>query len=251
MAERVDVRGVTFDNVTMEEATARLGAALAAEEGFTAVYTPNAEIVQRCIDDAQTRELVNGAELIVPDGIGVIKAARILDTPLQEKVAGVELGRHALEEAAKAGVSAFFLGGKPGVAEAAAGKMKEQIPNLLVSGTHDGYFKKSGAESEEVVRQINESGAALLLVCLGAPTQEIWIRDNRDAMPQVRVAMGLGGSLDVYAGNVRRAPKIFIKLGLEWFYRLLTDPRRIGRMMQLPRFYFGTILFKMRKKHKK
>ena len=247
MPQKIDVRGVRFDNVTLDEAADFLRRETA--RGVqTAVYTPNAEIVQMCVEDAALRETVNGAGLLIPDGIGVVKAARILGTPLKGKVAGVDLGRRVLAFSAEDGLGVFFLGGKPGVSETAAARMTEAHPGLCVAGTHDGYFAKTGEENEAVLTEIRESGAEVLFVCLGAPTQEKWIAQNRAALPGVRLLLGLGGSLDIYAGTVRRAPKLFIRLGLEWLYRLLSDPRRIGRMMRLPKFYFGTWKYKFAKK---
>ena len=115
-------------------------------------------------------------------------------------------------------------------------------------GTHDGYFQKSGVESDAVVADINKSGAKLLFVCLGVPVQEQWAADNKAAFTAVRVCMCLGGSLDVYAGVAQRAPKFFVEHSLEWFYRLVKEPRRIGRMMKLPKFLLGTYLAKFRGK---
>jgi len=245
--ERIDVRGVCFHNVTPSEASSFLRERTARGE-TTAVCTPNAEIVQMCLEDASLRELINRAELVVADGVGVVKAARILGTPLKGKVAGVDLGRSVLAFAAEDGLSVYFLGGKPGVAQTAAQRMTEACPGLCIAGTHDGYFDKSGAENDAVVAEIEASGAKILYVCLGAPAQERWIAQNRARLPGVQIFLGLGGSLDVYAGAVKRAPKIFIKLGLEWFYRLLREPRRIGRMMRLPKFYFGTWKYKFSRK---
>ncbi len=241
----IDVRGVRFADVTLDEAAQYLRDAVRSGVRRGAVFTPNSEIVQASIDDAALREILNSSLLSVPDGIGVVKAARILGTPLKGKVAGVELGRLVLAFAAEDGVPVCLLGGKPGVAEQAAERLCEELPGLRVCGTHDGYFQKEGPENEAVVRWVNECGAGILLVCFGAPAQERWIAANRDAMPGVQLLLGLGGSLDIYAGTVQRAPKIFIRLGLEWLYRLLREPRRIGRMMQLPRFYFGTWRYKL------
>ena len=246
-AAKIDVRGVAFDNVTLAEATERLRASAQAGVRET-VFTPNSEIVQACIDEPDLFDVVNAATLIIPDGIGVVKAARILHTPLKGKVAGVDLGRAVIAFAAEDGLPVYLLGGKPGVAEMAAEKLRQAHPALQIAGMRDGYFAKIGPETDAAVDAINASGARILFVCLGAPTQEKWIVENRDRMPGVCMLLGLGGSLDVYAGTVKRAPKIFIRLGLEWFYRLLKEPRRIGRMMRLPKFYFGTWRFKLSKK---
>lgn len=245
--EKKNIRGVYFDNVTLDEADALLDECFEAGEQ-TAVFTPNSEIVQCCIDKPEMYEIINSAELIVPDGIGVIKAAKILGTPLKCKVAGVELGERVVKKAHDHGRKLFFLGGKPGIAEAAAAKLAEKYGDLTVVGTNDGYFTKTGEENDAVIEKINASCAEVLFVCLGAPAQENWIFANRSRLPGVKIMLGLGGSLDVYSDTVKRAPKVFVKLGLEWFYRLIKEPKRIGRMMSLPKFYFGTILYKLGRK---
>ncbi|MBE6569175.1 MAG: WecB/TagA/CpsF family glycosyltransferase [Ruminococcaceae bacterium] len=244
MSDKINVRGVWFDSLTVDETLDLLCENLQGGKQ-TAVCTPNAEIVQACIDDASLFPVINSADVIVADGIGVVKAARILGTPVKEKVAGVTVGEKLFERLAGSEYGFYFLGGKPGVAEQASERMQEKYPGLKVAGCHDGYFEKTGDESDRIVAEINESGAQILYVCLGAPIQEKWIYANR-ANLNAKLMLGLGGSLDVYAGNVRRAPKIFISLGLEWFYRLLKEPKRIGRMMKLPKFYFGTWLYKLR-----
>ena len=242
---RICVRGVFFDNVTLDEAAQLLRAAARENRSGVSVFTPNSEIVQLCIEDASLRDTINEGGLIVPDGIGVIKAARILGTPLKGKVAGVDLGRRVMAFAAEDGVPVALVGGKPGVAEEAAACMQAAYPGLRICLTADGYFRKEGEENEAVLRRIRESGARIVFVCFGAPAQEKWIAANRDKLPEVNVLLGLGGSLDVYSGRVKRAPAIFVRLGLEWLYRLLKEPKRIGRMMNLPKFYFGTWKYKL------
>jgi len=244
--EKIDVRGVYFDNVTLDEAEMTL------RENFasgikSAVFTPNSEIVQNCIESPELYSVINSAELVIPDGIGVVKASKILGTPLKGKVAGVDLGMRVIRCASELGWKVYFLGGKPGVADMAADKLAGKFESLRVVGTSDGYFKKSGEENDAVIEKINASEADVLFVCFGAPAQEKWIFENRDKLPGVKIMLGLGGSLDVYSDNVKRAPKIFIDLGLEWFHRLITNPSRIGRMMKLPKFYFGTIVSKHKK----
>ncbi len=244
--KRVSLRGVEFTPATREVMLDALLSALGGS-GLSAVYTPNSEIVQTCIENPFLYGVINSAEFILPDGIGVIKAAKLLGLPITERLPGVEMGEAVLSRI-DGSVGVYILGGKPGVAVTAAANLKEKYPALSVVGTHDGYFNKTGEESLAVVDEINASGARLLLVCLGAPAQEIWIHDNRYKLTTVKLAMALGGSVDVYAGTVKRAPDIFCRLGLEWLYRLLREPKRIGRMMSLPKFYFGTVWYKIRGK---
>lgn len=242
--QSVDIRGVKIHNITLREA-ADAASDMIRTDAFHAVYTPNAEIVQLCIEQPQIRGLINRAELVLPDGAGVILAAKILGTPLKAKVAGIEFGEEMIRRSGKEQFGIFLLGGKPGIAETAKEKMLEKYPDANFVGTHDGYFQKDGAENDAVIEEINASGAKVLFVCLGVPVQEKWIDANRDRLPGVRLAMGLGGSLDGYAGAVKRAPEIFVRLNLEWFYRLCKEPRRIGRMMKLPKFVFGTLFHKL------
>ncbi len=250
MSEKISIRKVNIDNVTLDEA-ADIIDNFAASKSFHAVFTPNAEIVQLCVEDESMRLLVNSANLIVPDGAGVVLASKILKRRLKGKVAGVELGERAIKCSHEKGYRVFFLGGKPNVAELAEEKLRLRYPNFNLVGTNDGYFKKEGEESDKIIEKINAANTDILFVCLGVPVQEKWIMANREKLKNVGLIMGLGGSLDSYAGTVKRAPKIFIKLGLEWFYRLIKEPKRIGRMMKLPKFVFGTIFYKISGKDKK
>lgn len=248
--ETINVRGVNFNNITFDDTVNALLDAVQNQQQ-TALYTPNSEIVQACIEDPALYGIVNSAELIVPDGIGVVKAARILGTPFcAGKIAGYDVGDALLSKLSHTDYTVFFCGGKPGVAEAAAEKVSAKYPGIHFAGCCDGYFKKEGAETDAVIEKINASGADVLFVCLGAPTQEKWIYNNRARLKPYAL-LGLGGSLDGYAGFVKRAPKVFIKLGLEWFYRLICEPWRLRRMMKLPKFYFGTWMYKLSGKNKK
>ena len=135
----------------------------------------------------------------------------------------------------------YFLGSKPGVAEAAAEKLRQRFPGLRVCGTHDGYFQEDGP----VIADINEKHPDVLFVCLGAPKQEVFMSSHREEL-QVRFMVGLGGSLDGFAGNVKRAPKWMIRWNLEWLYRLIKEPWRLGRMMRLPKFLWRVLLRRMK-----
>ena len=228
--KRIDVLGVGSDNCTMEEAVDE-GVRLMNEPGAHYVVTPNPEIVEICREDADARGAVNSADLVIPDGIGVIYGAKILGTPLKQKLPGIEFAERLMEKMAQEKKTLYLLGAKPGIAEQAAEKLRETYPGLTIAGTHDGYFQKD----ETVVADIRASMADVVFVCLGAPKQEKWMAHNGTATG-AHLLLGLGGSLDVFAGVVQRAPEIFSKTGMEWFYRLLKQPSRIGRMMKLPLF---------------
>ena len=227
---RVDVLGVAFDNVTMDEAVDR-ALAMLEEDRPHLVATPNPEIVQRANRDPEFAEILSKADLVVPDGVGVIYAAKILGRPLRARGPGIALASNLLARIAGTGRRLFLLGAAPGIAEQAAVNLQAAYPGLLVCGTHDGYFQEDGPVAEAIRR----ARADVVFVCLGAPKQEKWIAANGGAAG-AKLYIGLGGAMDVFAGKVERAPESFQKLGLEWLYRLMKEPSRIGRMAKLPLF---------------
>ncbi len=240
MMEQVHILGVKIDNVTMNEAVETVFQWME-EDRTRMIVTPNPEIVYYAYHTPEYREVLNSADLTLPDGIGVVYGAKIIGTPIHERVPGFELCCHVLEGLASRNKSVFFLGGKPGVAEMAAKNVEEKYHGIRVAGFCDGYFK----DDEPVIEQINSSKADFLMVCTGFPRQENWIAKYRDVL-NVKVCIGAGGSVDVLAGTVKRAPEIFCKTNLEWFYRLIKQPSRIGRMMNLPKFLL-TVIKKNRK----
>lgn len=227
---KVNVMGVLFDNVTMEQALEQ-GKALLASPGAKYCVTPNAEMVYEAMHNPDFAALLNQAALVLPDGAGAVLGAKILGTPLKEKVAGIEFAENLAKHLASTGESLYLLGGKPGVAELAGEKLKEKYPGLIVCGTADGYFRDESA----VVRAVNAAAPAVLFVCLGSPKQEKFMWDHQQEL-NCRLMIGLGGSLDGFAGKVKRAPKWMIRMNLEWLYRLIKEPSRFGRMLRLPKF---------------
>ena len=200
------------------------------------VVTPNPEIVMLCRQDESLNKAVAGAALVLPDGIGIIYGAKILGTPMKQKLPGIDFATELFAKMPHRGKTLFLLGAKPGVADSAAAALKERFPGLNIVGTNDGYF----TDDAPVIEKINAVSPDLLLVCLGAPKQELWMQKNAPAL-NVGLMAGLGGSLDVFAGVVERAPEKWQKLGLEWLYRLKEDPSRAKRMSNLPKFGFAVI----------
>ncbi len=186
--------------------------------------------------DGDFRDLLNGAALVLPDSVGVILGAKILGTPLKEKVSGVDFAERMAALLEQEGRSLYLLGGKPGVAEAAAGKLRERYPRLAVRGTADGYFR----DEDAVVARVRAASPDVLFVCLGSPKQERFMRAHLGDVEGC-LMLGLGGTLDAIAGTVKRAPLWMQRAGLEWFYRLLKEPRRFRRMLRLPKFLFAVI----------
>ncbi len=232
---KTDVMGLQFDNVTMEEAL-EIARGLLASEGASRVVTPNAEIAYEAMKDRALCSLLNGADLVLPDGAGVVLASKILKSPLKQKVAGVDFADRLLGELADTGRSVYLLGSKPGVAELAAEKMLQKHPGLTIAGLADGYFK----DEAPVIEAINAVKPDVLFVCLGAPKQERFMEAHREQL-QVRLMAGLGGSLDSFAGTVKRAPKWMIDCSLEWLYRLIKEPKRFKRMLRLPKFLWAVV----------
>lgn len=239
---KTDVLGVQYDNVTMEEAL-QIGRQLLQGEKAAYCVTPNAEMAYEALHDQDFCALLNGADLVLPDGAGVVLGAKILKTPLKQKVAGIEFAQNLLPILAETGSKLYLLGSKPGVAELAAEKMLQKHPTLRICGMQDGYFQ----DEDAVIAKINEAEADVLYVCLGAPKQEKFMQRHQADL-KVKLMIGLGGTLDGIAGTVKRAPKWMIKLQLEWLYRLIKQPKRLGRMMRLPKFIFAAVKKRMKGK---
>ncbi|MCD8322149.1 MAG: WecB/TagA/CpsF family glycosyltransferase [Oscillospiraceae bacterium] len=232
------VLGVDFDQVTIAEA-----AAWAIEEmgrwRCSYVCTPNPEIVWACRRDEALRSAIAGADLTLADGVGIVWASRVLQCPVPERASGYDFLLALLAEMEG---RVFLLGGRPGVAEQARRRIEEQFPCVTVCGVHNGYFQ----DEEPVLEAIRAARPDLLLVCLGSPRQELWMAANRGKLP-VGLMAGLGGCLDVLAGQKRRAPHIWIRLHLEWLYRLFQEPGRIKRQIRLPLFAAAVLKERMRR----
>lgn len=230
------ILGVKCHSLTMEEALARLEEFLRADKTCL-VVTVGPEMIMRAQEDEDFKSLVNAADLVVPDGSGVLWAASRCGIKIPERIAGVELiDKFAGILASRKDSGLFLLGAAPGIAERAGEKLKEKYPDLPLSGCHDGYFKEDGP----VVEQIKSSGAKVVYAALGSPKQEKWIRD-RGNEAGLKIGIGVGGSFDVISGAKKRAPQFFIKLRLEWLYRLLCEPSRWRRFLAIPKFMYLVI----------
>ncbi len=228
----VSILGLPIQNVTMSEAVNDVYGFFGARESKI-VVTPNAEILQMYSTDPAVKEALEKADYIVPDGVGVLLAAKRLGTPLKEKVAGVELSRNLLEKAAKEGGNVYLLGAKPGVAAEAKRCLEEEIPGISIVGVRDGYFKPE--DEPAIIEEINGLDVDMLFVCLGAPKQELWMAEHKGDL-KIGVMLGLGGSLDIFSHTLKRAPQWMINCRIEWLYRVIKEPYRIGRIASLPKF---------------
>ncbi len=229
---RTKILGVGFDDLTMEEAVKK-ALSLMEERRGAYIVTPNPEIVLLCRRDAQCARAVEEADLSLADGVGDLYTARLLGRPLKERVSGSDLAPRLLQELAARNGSVFLFGARPGVAERAAVNLQKVYPGLRVLGTENGYITDDGP----LLARLEALRPDLLLVGMGAPKQEVWMARHRGP-GRASLMMAVGGCLDVFAGDVRRAPESWRRRDLEWLYRLFQNPRRLGRVLRLPWFLF-------------
>ena len=241
-----NVMNVRVYALTMKEVLAWAREAVKKEKPHL-VATANAEMIMQAQSDEELRKILNQADMVVPDGAGVLWAGETLGTPFPERVTGADLSTELLRIAGKEGWPVYFLGGAPGVAKKAADTFMSAHGTFSLVGCHDGYFDE--AEEKKIIAQIRESGAKLLLVGLGVPKQEKWLYRHKDELGPV-LAMGIGGVFDVMSGNLKRAPLWMQRNRLEWAYRLYLQPSRIGRMMAIPRFMRAVKKWKKNEAHR-
>ena len=243
----MDIMGVPVSPFSMQEAVAWLLQRIK-DNKKTQVVTANAEIIMMGLQDPRYLDLLQKTDLVLADGDGTVWAGRTLGYTVPERVAGFDLFVQLLKQAAKTGETIYLFGAAPGIAEAAKAKAEEIAPGVKIVGTRNGYFKEE--ESGAIIDEINRSGAQILFAALGAPKQEYWLDSHRDELkPPVRV--GLGGSFDVLAGKMERAPKWMQEASLEWLFRLYKQPSRFGRMLALPKFVLEVLGTKYGVLHKK
>lgn len=227
MKEKVSVYGVVFDSLSPGDA-----ASLVLGEGRRGevVFTPNLEMMSRAARDESIAALLSQATVRVADGRGVLLLSHILGVSAPVLCPGIELGEELLRLASRRALGVYLLGGRQGVADRAAERLRASFPRLRVCGTHHGYFLPE--DEERILRSIGESGAELLVVCLGFPRQESFALTAAHELPSLRAIACLGGSLDVWSGERARAPRALRALGLEWLWRVAHEPRRLPRLVR-------------------
>lgn len=230
---RINLLGALIDNLNMKETVSKIISYVKQDSKVCHVVTLNPEYLYRAQGVPGLMELVHEADLVTPDGTGIVWALKVAGTPVQERVTGIDLMLNLMPVAEKEGWRLFLLGSAPGVAGEAAENLRKQYPALNIVGTHHGYFKED--EEEAVIRIIQEAKPHLLFVALGMPRQEQWIYKYKDQL-QIPVSMGVGGSLDVIAGRVERVSPWLQKMHLEWLGRLIKEPHRWRRQLVLPKF---------------
>lgn len=230
--DTVNILGIPVDRVTMDEALLRIDDMVASgRPNFVA--TADASMIVDGVSIPEFGDLLRSAALVTPDSAGVLWAAKRAGKPLEGKVSGVDLVDRLCERSAARGYRLYFLGAEPGVAEEAAKQLAERHPGCHIVGTHHGYFGPD--KDAQVAAEVAKSNLDVLFVAMGIPRQEFFIRDTMSVIG-ARVAMGVGGSFDVYSGRVKRAPIIFRRMRMEWLWRLILNPRKWRKVLKLPQF---------------
>lgn len=230
--KQAEILGVNVNSLTMVQAVEKVQQFID-ERKNALVATANAEMLMRATQDEELKHILNSADLVVPDGAGTVWAANYLGVEMPERVAGYDLAQELMREAPSRGDRIYFFGSAPGVAESAREKAMELYPGIKIVGTRNGFF--SEADEPEIIAEIKAARPDILLAALGVPKQEKWLYKYRQAL-QVPVAIGVGGTLDVMAGVMQRAPLWMQKAKLEWLFRGLKQPSRAGRLLALPKF---------------
>ncbi|KAB2336746.1 WecB/TagA/CpsF family glycosyltransferase [Cytobacillus depressus] len=239
----VDILGVPFINMNQSQFVQQLNSHIQKNEK-TFVVTANPEIVMKAVEEPDYMELIRKATYITADGIGVVKAAGLLGQPLPGRVTGYDTMIELLKMGNEQELKIYLLGAQQETLEKAVANIHKTYPRVQIVGSHNGFFDW---ESNDIQKEIQETKPDLIFVALGVPRQEKWVAEN---LPQFDkgIFIGVGGSFDVIAGTVQRAPEIWQKANLEWFYRLLKQPSRFGRMLALPRFAIRILKEKAMKK---
>jgi len=243
-AARLRILGRPVDALNALEAAEEILYAWERAEFFH-VVTANAEMIYRSTKDHDLAKVIEEADLVTADGIGVVLASRLLGQPVPERVAGYDLMLAALKMASEGGRRVFFFGARPEVLEGALVATASRFPGVEIAGHRNGYF--SPEAEEEIAAEIASAKPDLLLVALGVPKQELWVSRFRGKLPPCAV-IGVGGSFDVLSGKIKRAPTWIQRLGLEWLYRILREPSRWKRALDLPLFLISVLIEALKKR---
>lgn len=230
---RVDILGIPVDKITEKELLEKI-INFINEKRFHLIVTINSENATKALENKIFLDVIKNADLVIPDGIGIIFASKILGDKLPERIPGIDLSYKLLEISNEKGYKIVLIGGKEGVAEGAKENLKKIFPNLNIVMTYNGYFNED--EEKKIVEEIQKIEPDILLVGMGSEKQEIWIWNNREKFKNIGVCIGVGGTLDIWAGKKKRAPKLVQKLGLEWLYRVIIEPKRIFRVLKIFNF---------------
>lgn len=257
--DKFDILGVKVNNLNMDQACQKIFSFIDSNKGSSMVVTPNAEMIMRARDNKELADILNNAELSLPDGAGVLLASHLLQIDIKERVSGFDLMVELLSNNFKKDYSVYFLGGRPGIAEKMVERLRKEPKKILpgskifsdkvkIFGFQHGYLDKELKTS--LIDEINDKRPDILFVGMGAPLQEKFLEENMDDL-EIKVGITVGGSFDVLAGELKRAPDWMQKAGLEWLFRLFQEPARFKRMLALPHFALLAILKSVKNKFNK
>lgn len=235
LKDKTKILTLNINNITMHEMINQLTDSLKKKDQKKLIYTPNAEITVKAYDNPNFSRLLNRADYLIPDGAGLLLAAKVLGQPLKQRVAGYDLMVNLLKEIANKDISVYFLGGKPDIIKLAVENINDNLPEIDIAGFHHGYLNQS--LKDKIITDINKKSPDILMVGMGVPLQEKFFDNNFNKL-NIKIGITVGGSFDIISGQSKRAPLWMQKYYLEWFYRLLKEPKRIKRMLSLPKFLY-------------
>ena len=239
LKDRLKILDIWVDPVDRAQAIERVRGFLQGDRPYS-IFAVNPEKNHSVPKDPQLYDVFKAADLLIPDGIGIVLAARLLHGAALHRVPGVEFMQDICRFAAVEDKAIFLYGSREAVNQAAAEKLRIRFPGIRIAGRSDGYVPES--QMPDLVNRINDSGADILFLALGSPRQEKWFALHASKLSSVKVCQGIGGTLDAIAGNVNRAPEIWQRFSAEWLYRLLSEPKRINRQKVLPIFAFRVLM---------
>ncbi len=239
---KVNILGTYVDNLSFNESISTLKQFLKGDKN-NIIVTPNPEMIVLAKEDAEFRNILNSASLCTADGIGVVYASKLTKTKINERVCGFDMTMKMIETHDETGASFYLLGAGKGIAQKACQKLKSDFNGINILGCHDGYFDEK--EEAYIIGEIKSLKPDILIIGLGMKKQEMFAQKYKDILP-CKITFCVGGTIDVLSGEVKRAPEFFIKFNLEWFYRLINNPTRFGRMLKLPYFVILVLLDKIK-----
>ncbi len=234
-SREINILGVRIDKINHSDLMILVENSLVNKKR-TKIFTPNTNMIATANKNENLKALLNRADISIADGIGVVLASKIIGTPLPMRLAGIEIGEDILEIAARKNYRIYLLGSTNDILKKAKSNLESKYKSLKICGTHHGYFDVNSTENERVIESINKSNADIIFVCMGFPRQEEWIDNNAQKLSTVMLSIGLGGSIDVWSGKIKRAPKILRLICLEWLWRILIETKRAKFLTAIPYF---------------
>lgn len=242
--EKVKILGIPVDKITEKEALKKI-INFINEKKFHLIVTINSENATKALENNLFLDVIKKADLVIADGIGIIFASKIMGDRLPERIPGIDLSYKLLEISNLKGYKIALIGGKEGVAEKAKENLVKLFSKLNILITYNGYFDEE--KEKTIIEKIQKLEPDILLVGMGSEKQEVWIWKNREKFKNIGVCIGVGGTLDIWAGQKKRAPKFIQKIGLEWFYRMIIEPKRIFRIIKIFIFLYKLFIERWKK----